>query len=133
MGPELPRGSGAWYRFQIWKRYQAPDLPNSPASAQVRLSAARLQLLPPLHRFILLVPGVVELHQPLQRLGQACLDVRRDLGRALLQPVVTLQEQRLGLGVLLLAQEAPAELRPGIEGRPGVRLDLFPDGEALAQ
>src|SRR5262249_53795360 len=86
-----------------------------------------LWLLPPFLGLVFLPPGVVELNQPLQGLGQADLAVGRDLGRALLHSFVTLQEQWFGLGVLLLAQQTGTRQAQGMKARPTVREHLLSD------
>ena len=60
-----------------------------------------------------LAPGLVELDDPFGRLGQAGLSRRGDLGLAGLHALVTGEDQRLGLGELLLAEQAAAELASG--------------------
>src|SRR5262249_31401845 len=70
-----------------------------------------------------LVGRFVEPYQPLQRFAQADFGVRRgDLVLAFFHAFVTLHEQRLGVGVLLLAQERFAQQRLGVEGRPVIGL-----------
>src|SRR5262249_41440819 len=91
-----------------------------------------IQLLPPLGGLVLLLGRLVQRDQTLQGLGQANLARWRNLGRALLQPRVAGQEQWLGVGVLLLAQQRAAQHRLSVERVPGVGLRLFAEGEALA-
>ena len=58
---------------------------------------------------VLLARGVVELHEPLLGFRQAGRGVWGELGLALLQALVALQQQRLGLRWLLLEQEVGAD------------------------
>ncbi len=77
--------------------------------------------------------GVVELDEPLEGFGQAELVLWRDLRLTRLHPLVAADEQRFGLGVLLLAEQAAAELTAGVEGGPVVGFVLLADGQALAE
>jgi hypothetical protein len=56
----------------------------------------------PLVRLVVLAPGVVELHQPLQGFGQPGLARCGYRCFPLLQTFVALQKQGLGVGILLL-------------------------------
>src|SRR5262245_15165083 len=85
---------------------------------------------PPLLHLVRLVRRRVQLDQPVEGFGQAPL-VHRPL--PLLHALVALQEQRLGLGVLLLAQERPAEQRLGVELPPPVSWRLRPGSHALPE
>ena len=74
----------------------------------------------------------VQFDQPVEGLGDADGGRKwRDRLLPLLHTLVTLQEQRLGVGVLLLAQQRPAELRPCVESGPDIRLSFLADGQAL--
>ena len=90
-------------------------------------------VLAPLRRFVFLVGRFVQLHQPLQRLGQTVVGYLGDFVLALFHAGIPILEQRLGGGVLLLAEQGCAEHRFGVERGPVVRLFLFADGQALAQ
>jgi serine/threonine protein kinase len=57
---------------------------------------------------VLLAIDLVQLHQPFHGLSQADLAVRRDVRLPVPHPRVAVPEQRLGLGVILLAQQGPA-------------------------
>ena len=62
---------------------------------------------------------VVELHQPLERRDHSFRERARELvfhcRRQLFHPLIALHEKRLGLGVLLLAQQGGAEQRLGVD------------------
>ena len=88
----------------------------------IRLGGGPLQLGPPSFRFILLAPGFIELHDPLGGFGQVLLVRRGDFCLAGLHALVPLDDERLGLGELLLAQQAGAELGVSLEGSPVVGL-----------
>src|SRR6516165_9854562 len=66
---------------------------------------------PPLLRLVRFVDRGVPLNQPVEGFGDAQLSATlfRDGLLAGLQPLVALDEQRLGLGVLLLTQQRSAE------------------------
>src|SRR5262245_65382721 len=86
-----------------------PGQTHSSFSASPLLSGLlTLQLLPPPVRLGLVVLGVVEPHQPLQGLRQGGPCVPGDLAPPLLHPGVALDEERLGVGVLLLTQKRAA-------------------------
>ena len=87
---------------------------------------------PPFGGLVRLAPGVVELDDPLGGLGQAFLGLRWDLGFAGLHSLVTLHEQRLGLGVFLLAEQAGAEPVARLERVPLVRSLLSLDLQGFA-
>src|SRR5262249_42038105 len=92
------------------------------------------ELRAPLGGLGLVAGGLVELHQTPQGFLQAdTWNLRRGLRAALLQAVIALEEQRLGLGVLLLPQQRLAEHGLRVERRPVVRKFLFAEGEALAE
>src|SRR2546423_1717563 len=103
-----------------------------PRSLRPRL-LRRVELLPPLGGLLWPAPRVVEPDDPLQRFAQASLGLFGNLPLALLHLLVALQQQRLGVGVLLLAQQAGAQQALRVEGAPGVRLLLGPDRQAVAQ
>ena len=75
---------------------------------------------------------LVELHQRLQGFLKPYLAVGRDLDLTLFHSLVTSEQQGLGLGIALLAQEAAAQDSPGVEGRPVVGRFFFSDSQALA-
>jgi hypothetical protein len=56
-----------------------------------------------------------------------------DLGLAGLYALIAREDQRFGVGVLLLVQEAAAEQAAGVEGGPLVGLALLANGQAIAQ
>ena len=91
------------------------------------------QPFPPLGRLLGLAPDVVEFHQAIAGLGQPWLPPRRDLGLAGLHSLVAGEQQRLGQGVLHLAQKAAAKHAPRIEGRPSVGLRTLADRQAFPQ
>src|SRR5262245_23790370 len=68
-----------------------------------------IQLFSPFGGLLRLARIVVELHQPLDGFAQAWLAELRDLGFALFHPFVALYQQRLGLVVLLVTQQAAAQ------------------------
>jgi hypothetical protein len=57
--------------------------------------------LAPAVRLVLLAPGVIELHQPLLRFPQAYPGLRGNRFLTGFQPLVALEEQRFGRGVIL--------------------------------
>ena len=65
--------------------------------------------------------------------AQDQVECRGNLGLALFHACVALFQQRLGVGVFLLAQECGADQRLRVESRQGVRLLLLQDWQALAQ
>src|SRR5262249_10641939 len=82
---------------------------------------------------VLLAPFLVEPDYPLGGVGEARLAGRGDSGLAGLHALVARDDQRLGLGVLPLAQQAAGEQAAGVEGGPLVPLDRLADAQALAQ
>ena len=69
------------------------------------------QLRPPLGRLVGLAPGVVELDEAFQALGEAWLCGGRDLRFAVFQPGIAFEQERLGFWELLLSgQRAPSML-----------------------
>ena len=128
----MRRHEGLWFPIQL--------LRGLPSGVQLRL---------PLGRFVFLVRGLVELHQPLQSFGQADLAWCGDLRLALAHPFVALQEERLGVSIQArsastgfvictlacaagLFQERAAQQRLRAERRPGVGLLFLTDGQSLA-
>src|SRR5262245_16885183 len=99
----------------------------------VRRLAEGLQLLPPLRGLGCVLQSVTELHQPLQAVSKEDSGLWWDLRLVLLQALVAGQQQRLGLGVLLLAQQRATEQGLGLERGPGVGLFLRADRQAVAQ
>src|SRR5258707_14062433 len=93
----------------------------------------RLLFLPPLHRVVLLACRFVELHQSLDRFRDADLALLWDRLLPLLHPLIAGQQQRFGGGILLLAEQRPAEQRRRVERGPSVRGRMLPRGRALAQ
>ncbi len=91
------------------------------------------QLGPPFGRLVRLAPLLVKPDDTFAALRQARLAGRGNFGLAGLHALVARDDQRLGLRVLLLAQQAAAELAAGVEGAPLVGLDLLADGQAFAQ
>src|SRR5262249_53803159 len=87
----------------------------------------------PLLHLIRLVGRSVQLDQPIEGLWDAEIPGTRDGLLASLHSFVALQQQRFGLGVLLLAQQRTAEHRLRIERAPNVRLQLLAKGHALTQ
>src|SRR5262245_51037455 len=63
----------------------------------------------PLRGLLGLGPLVIKSHDPLAGLGQMALERCGDLGLSLLQPLVASDQEWLGVGVFLLAQQARAE------------------------
>src|SRR5262249_32944989 len=88
---------------------------------------------PPFGGLVLLAPLLVKPDDTFGGVGETGPAGRGDPGRAGLQALVARDDQRLGLGVPLLAQQAAAEQAAGVEGGPLVGLDLLADGQALAQ
>src|SRR5262249_42934375 len=88
---------------------------------------------PPLLHLVRLVRRRVQLDQPVEGFGQPPLVPRLDRPLPLLHALVALQEQQLGLGVLLLAQQRPAEQRLGLECLPVGPEELRPGGHALPE
>lgn len=101
-------------------------------SGQVFRCCLLRQLLPPFGGFVFLVGAVVQIDEALNRFGQADLALGGDVGLVLFHAFVAGQEQRFGLGVFLLAEQAAAEQRLGVERGPVVRLFLLADRETLA-
>lgn len=85
----------------------------------------------PLRRLVRLVRHGVQLDQPVEGFGDAGVRLRRDGLLAGLQPLEALEQQRLGVGVLLLAQQRPAEQRLRVERGPGVGLVPLADAKTL--
>src|SRR5262249_24038977 len=77
-----------------------------------------LKLAPPGGGLLRLGALVVQPDQRLERLDQAGIRLFRHLHLTLLHPLIALDEQRLGLGVLLLEQQRFAEQRLRAERRP---------------
>ena len=75
----------------------------------------------------------VELHESFDRFGQEFLPWRRYPGLALFHPLVALPQERLGLGVLLLAQERSAQQAQGVIAQPVVGQLLLTDSQALPE
>src|SRR5262249_18319170 len=100
----LPSGS----RFPCYfGRWAAAPRPND--RSILGFSLPSLQLLSPFGCFFVLVPGCVEVHQPLQSLGEADPGVPGDLALAFLHSLVTPEQERLGVGELLLAQKCATQ------------------------
>src|SRR5262249_26021775 len=99
----------------------------------VRGSLAGAPFVSPLRRLDRFAPAVVKLYQPLDGLAQARLGGARGLGLSLSPPLVSWQQQGLGLGVSLLARQAAAQHRPSVEGCPRLRLRPFAERQAVAQ
>jgi hypothetical protein len=74
---------------------------------------------------LLVACGFIQLYEALQCLQQAALGLHRDLGPPLVQALVTSEQQRFGVGIPPLPQQAAAQERLGVEGRPPVGLLLL--------
>src|SRR5438309_531716 len=74
------------------------------------------QLFAPAGGFVGLALGVVKLHQALQGLGKTRQRLRRYRLLALFHASVAFLEQRLGVGIFLLAEQTAAQLGLCVEG-----------------
>src|SRR5260370_2630990 len=93
----------------------------------------RRQLFPPFVGLVFLAPGVVELHERLDRVCQEFLRAWGDLILALLHSRVAVKQQRLRFPVLLLAkQTAPEKTRSDVP-LPRVGQLLFKDCAGSAE
>src|SRR5262249_43737478 len=129
-----PAGAGTGYGRVSAASAVPWSLPPRPGSFLLPRRWGNIRVLrplgPPLRHLVWPVRRRVQLDQPVEGFGQAPL-VHRPL--PLLHTLVALQEQRLGLGVLLLAQKRPAEQRLGVELHPRVSWQLRPGGQALPE
>src|SRR5581483_7342747 len=93
-----------------------------------------VESLAPFRGLVRLAGAVIELHQAAKRfLEPLPADRSGDLVLAFLHPLVAPEQQRLGLGVLLLAEEGLSERGPRVKRPPVLRLRLLADGQAFLQ
>src|SRR5437016_5508696 len=97
-----------------------PAMGRKPASLG-RCLTRLLQFLPklmPLGRLLRITGRFVEVYQSFRGLGQFGPAVRGNRRHVRFQPLVSEQEKRLGLGVLLLPEQAPTAERLNVGRRP---------------
>src|SRR5262245_49766124 len=79
----------------------------------------RFPLFSPRFGLVLLVPAIVQFGQPPGRGRQMTVaKAGRNLARALVEPLVGIQQQRLGFRIALLTQQAGPDLTHGPVSRP---------------
>src|SRR5262245_27690158 len=113
-----PEGPEASWRSRFSSRIGTEGMARAVVSRLrlVVLGGGLARKLGPLLRGLVgLAPLVIEPDDPLAGLGQMVLEWCGDLGRTLLQPLVAFDQEWLGLGVLLLAQQALAEQALAVE------------------
>src|ERR1035441_7785851 len=86
----------------------------------------------PISGFVWLVRGLIELNQALKGFRENLM-VITNIALALLYAFIAGQQQRLGFGVLLLAQQTFAQQDSSVERVPGIRNFLFADSQTLAR